>query len=335
MYKTYKNIVDVQLDFLETLIYSISDKDEQKKAIIERVKLYREELNNNNCSLTELNYQVRHLTVNLSLYLSGAKVDVLEDLAPIPELKSTSEEIQNPSQQIDLKNISHLLSQAVHTIDSLEDSTQKTSALFVFEQTYMEISKINNQEIEQHFSKIKYELMKELLIKGELSKAKLLTHTFNDDVRLYITKRLYEQREDLVSQGKYKEAYEILDYISTEKVDINTAGAPERSLQFWEKIIRIENPELNYTLPKVQIRKIDKGFKGIWKAVRSFIASRKGNDKLNQEQIREEDKEIDIKGEQGDNLTSLLSKIRELRQKILYFELGLNTISPKKREKHI
>ena len=152
MYRTQKNIASLQLDFVEQLLVQIRDDDDLKSQIEARVKLYREELSNNSVysgNIIDLENKIRHLIKNIIIYLSGMKVDVLEEPQSLPRLKPIITEELTPEAQITLKQLSGLFETAMSKVDSVSDLRQRHAALLSFEQLYMENPELNVQEIEQ------------------------------------------------------------------------------------------------------------------------------------------------------------------------------------------
>ena len=343
MYKTHKNIPSLQLDILDELIMRVRDNDELKPKLEERVRLYRDELKNNSVYSSKvivLEYKIRYLTVKVLFYLSGKQLDVLSEPPRLPRFAPIESDELTTEAKIGLRQLSDLFNTALDKTRSLTDLNQRQRAIFSFEQEYMNSPELNVQAIEQQIAEIKYDLMIDLLLKGQLNKAKILSHSFNSDMRLYIVQRLFE----LSSKIGGTEANELLFFLDADKPDITSSTAPEKNLKFWERVIRLQYPQLNYHLPVVQLKQINTnksniGLFGTWIPLKKPKKNKSADQSLGSpEQIPKQEMQIDPSGEEAESLQALLDKIKKLTHEILYLKLGIKAlgipISAKKDLEH-
>lgn len=116
-----------------------------------------------------------------------------------------------------------------------------------------------SQDFDKKLSEAQYELMKKYLIEGKEKEAEEYAQKFSSNMKIYAYERLKSRLPKLKENLRTEEIKLLTDYMMDNKISENT-------LEFWEMVMRIENPELKLgaRLEEDKYRKDDKKSKK-WK----------------------------------------------------------------------
>ena len=99
-------------------------------------------------------------------------------------------------------------------------------------------SKVLTEKIQE----VQYDLMCKYLENGYIEKAKVLCDGFDESMEEFIINRVKENKKDFTENDNYYAAMTKIDIMERIAIDVN-------SLKFWEGVLNIEKPELNFRLP--------------------------------------------------------------------------------------
>jgi hypothetical protein len=233
--------MDGILDEIELLINRMPDS-EMKDRVRERYDSYRQRFENNPKSVvpvSDIGHEIILFYTALNSYINGNPTsNPLKDFKPIPSLAGDEKRDKD-------KNIIELEIMLIEILDSAISSNDIETIESTLEQVISEYKSFGtrNQELEQKIAETQYALMKGLLKSGQLDKAQTLIKQFGTDMSLFLHDALLKQVEEVRNQGRTNDAYFLYKYCTT--------GLPkEKSLEFWERLINVEEPSLNYKLPE-------------------------------------------------------------------------------------
>ena len=233
--------IDKELDKLLLMIERMP-KGEMKDKLLERYDGYRKKFEDNPRDITVISstgMEILWFETDVKMFTEGMpNVDPLRDYHVLQPLQvngkngksSEIQEIENILTEIlDSKILSNDIDSLKNTIDEIQEEYKGLGS--------------KSQTLEQKIAESRYTLMKGLLKGDRIEEATKLAEQFNEDMSLFLYKKLSPQIDTLRKSGRLQDALFLAKYCKD--------GEPkETDLEFWEKLINIEEPELDYRLPE-------------------------------------------------------------------------------------
>ena len=237
------DLIEEELDKILVMINRLPDSDKKSK-LDEIYKHYRNEFENDPQNTTvnsPLGSEIISFAARLELlYNVNGNVDDLK----LKETNSVSLALAEKNKKVKPQNVRQLegifievLNESIlsESIDSLQSKIKE------IKEEYKELGS-KNQELDEKIAQAEYTLMKCLLKEGRLDEAKELLSNFDTDMTIFLRKKLSPLIETLRKSERPQDALYVAKYCMGGELK-------EKSLEFWEKLINIEEPEINYKLP--------------------------------------------------------------------------------------
>ena len=237
--------IEGELDEILLMIERMQD-EEMKEKINARYKTYREQFENYASSvnakahgLTPLFMEIIQFSTEVKSYVDGSPTaDPLQDFH-ISKLDTSDKRGEKSKRIQEMEDI------LIDILDSQikDGNSKRLQNLISLVQTESKELNIKNQRLDQKIAESMYVLMKNLLVEGKTSEATELTKQFDTDMSIFLLRKLLPQISELRNSGRAQDALFLAKYCEK--------GEPkETDLKFWERLINIEEPEKNYTLPE-------------------------------------------------------------------------------------
>ncbi len=243
------DLIEAELDNILIMIMRLPNGDKKNK-LAEKYKQYRSEFENDPQNTTvnsSLGSEIVSFAARLELlYNINGNVDEFE----LNEIKSADFSIKKRVKSQDTKQLEDIFIKVLEENISIGNIDSLQSKIKEIKDEYKKIGS-KNQELDEKIAQAEYTLTKNLLKDGRLDEAKELLNNFNTDMVIFLQKKLSPLVDELRESGRPQDALFVAKYCRGGELN-------EKSLEFWEKLINIEDPKLNYKLPITNNNSIEK-----------------------------------------------------------------------------